>query len=72
MIVQTDFLYYIAHNGANTFHYGQATSGQEITTGQPIFETFTDIDSYNARLNELNIAAQEELNMNTEEITNAE
>ena len=72
MIVQTDILYYIAHNGANTFHYGTAISGQEITTGQPIFETFNDIDSYYARLNELNIATEAELNMNTEETLNAE
>ena len=55
MIVDAEKLYYIAHNGIDVFHVGEAEIGQEITTGQPFLETFENIADYESRLIDLNI-----------------
>lgn len=40
--VSDTILYFLAHNNVDVFIYNTAESGQQITTGQPVLETFTD------------------------------
>lgn len=46
-------IWFIAHNGWDTFHVGTATAGQEVSTGQPTLETFTTQEAFDARCTEL-------------------
>jgi len=41
--------WWIAHNNKDIFHYGIVERGNEVTTGQPELETFTDETSWRAR-----------------------
>ena len=41
-ITATEPTLFIAHNGAAVVHWAEVETGQQITTGQPTLETFTE------------------------------
>lgn len=53
-------IYFIAHNGIDTFHYGSYEQGQAFNSGQPIIEKFNDENLWIERLKELGIEYKEE------------
>lgn len=45
--------WWIAHNNDNVFHYSSCPEGQQISSGQPLFETFDNKNDWETRLQEL-------------------
>lgn len=59
VIVSDSEIWFIAHNGSDVFHHGKAIAGQEVSTGQPILETFATEQEFSARCAELGISLEE-------------
>jgi len=49
----TKTIWWIAHNNIDVFHYGQIYERQNLTTGQPFFETFDNKIDWDNRIEEL-------------------
>lgn len=49
----TKTIWWIAHNNVDVFHYGQIYEGENLTTGQPFFETFDNKIDWDNRIEEL-------------------
>ena len=49
----TKTIWWIAHNNVDVFHFGQIYEGQNLTTGQPFFETFDNKNEWDDRIEEL-------------------
>lgn len=45
--------WWIAHNNDNVFHYGSCPEGQQISSGQPLFETFDNRNDWELRLQDI-------------------
>lgn len=48
--------YYVAYDqdpNASVVHFGKAEEGNEVNTGQPLFQVYTDEDEWIERINEL-------------------
>ena len=60
-ILATETCLFIAHNNAAVVHWGEVSSGQQISTGQPNLETFpeADRDQWETRLVMLGITMEE-------------
>lgn len=41
-IIANEKCLFIAHNGADVVHWAEVETGQQISTGQPTLETFTE------------------------------
>lgn len=54
-------LLFIAHNSSDIVHWGEVAEGQNISTGQPLLETFelADRDLWVARANELGVPSEQ-------------
>jgi hypothetical protein len=57
--------YYLAHNEIDIFHYGKLEDNQQIETGMPFLEFYTELDNLLFRLSNLGVEYKEE-----ERITN--
>jgi hypothetical protein len=45
--------WWIAHNNDDVVHCGELEEGHRVTTGQPEFETFDNVEDWEARVVEL-------------------
>lgn len=53
--------YYIAHNGNDVMHYGIIEVNQTVSTGQTELETFDNKENWEARLLELGVELETDI-----------
>lgn len=60
-LTATEIMWFIAHDGDTIVHHGKLLPGNQVTTGQPFFETFDNEEDWTARKMVLGVQEEESL-----------